>query len=188
MVRWEPGSRGRLAEAAMALFGRQGYETTTVAEIAAQAGVTERTFFRHFTDKREVLFFGGAALRELFVDAVEAAPESTNPIDAVTLALHAAAVRFEDGRPHSMKRQRIIEANAELRERELIKLAGLSAALAQALHSRGVAEPTASLAGEAAIAIFKNAFERWVAPDNEQTFVALIDDSSAALRAVVAGR
>lgn len=172
----------------MALFGRQGYENTTVAEIAAQAGVTERTFFRLYTDKREVLFHGGAALKETFVAAVEAAPPSASPIEAVTAALHTAAQQFEDGRQHSMRRQRIIEANVELRERELIKLAGLSAALAEALRARGVAEPTTSLAGEAAIAVFKNAFERWVDPGNERAFVALIDDSSAALRAVVAGR
>jgi hypothetical protein len=63
MTRWEPNARGRLEQAALALYGERGFENTTVAEIAARAGLTERTFFRHFADKREVLFAGGAHCR-----------------------------------------------------------------------------------------------------------------------------
>ncbi|MFD9129671.1 TetR/AcrR family transcriptional regulator, partial [Kitasatospora sp. NPDC059571] len=83
MGRWEPNARGRLAEAALGLYGERGYEQTTVAEIAERAGLTERTFFRHYADKREVLFDGSGVLQELFAAAVAGAPESAAPIDAV---------------------------------------------------------------------------------------------------------
>src|SRR5215472_3630839 len=82
MGRWEPDARGRLERAALELYGERGFEQTTVAEIAGRAGLTERTFFRHFADKREVLFAGSAALRDLIVNAVTSAPASATPIDA----------------------------------------------------------------------------------------------------------
>src|SRR5215813_12896315 len=86
MGRWTPDSRGRLERAALALYGERGFDQTTVAEIAQRAGLTERTFFRHFADKREVLFWGQAALREIYMSAIAAAPDSAAPIDAVTAA------------------------------------------------------------------------------------------------------
>src|SRR5258705_6117636 len=91
MTRWEPDSRGRLEQAALALFGERGFENATVAEIAERAGLTERTFFRYFADKREVLFGGAGALQELLVNAAVGAPDSATPIDAVAAALDAAA-------------------------------------------------------------------------------------------------
>lgn len=185
-MRWEPGSRSRLQEAALALYGERGFENTTVAEIAERAGVTERTFFRHFTDKREVLFWGAGALQELLVDAVAGAPDSAAPIDAVAAALAAAAALFEQRREGSMLRQDIITANTELRERELIKLAALASGLADALRRRGVEDPAASLTGEAAIAVFKVAFERWVDTTNRLTLTQLIRDSFDELKAVTA--
>jgi AcrR family transcriptional regulator len=146
----------------MVLYGEQGFDRTTVAEIAERAGLTERTFFRHFTDKREVLFYGAQALQDLLVTTVVNAPASTTPIEAVTRALEAAGEMFGARREFSVQRQRIIDDSSELRERELIKLATLATALADALRQRGVTDPTAGLIGEVAIAIFKNAFERWV--------------------------
>ncbi|MER6982063.1 helix-turn-helix domain-containing protein, partial [Streptomyces carpinensis] len=130
MSRWEPNARGRLAEAALELCGERGYEQTTVAEIAKRAGLTERTFFRHYADKREVLFGGSGALQELFVNAVTGAPESAAPIDSIAAGLQAVSAMFVGRREYSRQRQALIVANAELRERELIKLASLSAALA----------------------------------------------------------
>ena len=76
MGRWEPNARGRLEQAAMELYLERGFDQTTVAEIAERAGLTERTFFRHFADKREVLFAGAGALQELLVSAVAGAPDS----------------------------------------------------------------------------------------------------------------
>jgi AcrR family transcriptional regulator len=187
MSRWEPNARGRLAQAAFELFGERGFEQTTAAEIAARAGLTERTFFRHFADKREVLFWGSGELQELLVGAVVSAPESAAPIDAISAALAAAAAMFQERREGSRQRQAIIAANADLQERELIKLAALAAAMAGALRSRGTAEPAASLAAEAGIAVFRVAFERWVSQAGEQDLALLIRDSLDQLKAVTAG-
>src|SRR5450432_2833934 len=151
MGRWEPDALGRLQRAAMELYAERGFEQTTVAEIAARAGLTERTFFRHFADKREVLFWGAGTLQELLVSAVASAPGSAAPIDAVAAALETAGTLFQECRESVLQRQAVIAANAELRERELIKLASLASALGGALRRRGVREPAASLAGEAAI-------------------------------------
>src|SRR3954462_12695722 len=96
MGRWEPGGRGRLEQDAMELYVERGFENTTVAEIADRAGLTERTFFRHFSDKREVLFSGSAQLGELLAQRVVEAPESVGPLDAVSLALQAAGAVIQE--------------------------------------------------------------------------------------------
>ncbi|PTM93973.1 TetR/AcrR family transcriptional regulator [Streptomyces sp. VMFN-G11Ma] len=187
MSRWEPNARERLAKAALELYSERGYERTTVAEIAKQAGLTERTFFRHYADKREVLFDGSNHLQDLFVKAVGEAPPSAAPIDVVAAALEAVSEVFVDRRPFARKRQAVITANAELRERELIKLASLSTALTEALRLRGIAEPAASLTAEAGIAVFRVGFERWVAPGEERPMWPLMREALAALKAVTAG-
>jgi len=187
MGRWEPNARGRLAEAAFALYAERGFEQTTVAEIAKRAGLTERTFFRHFADKREVLFGGADALRELMVSTVADAPESIAPIDAATAGLEAAGAFIQEGGALAQQRQAIIAASAELQERELIKLASLAAALADALRRRGVEEPAASLAAEAAVAVFKIAFDSWVSESEPQDLPQRIRDSLEDLKAVAVG-
>jgi AcrR family transcriptional regulator len=188
MGRWEPNARGRLEVAGLDLYSERGFEQTTVAEIAKRAGLTERTFFRYFADKREVLFSGASALQELLVGTVANAPASTGPMDAVEGAILAAAALLGERRDYARKRQAVISANAELRERELIKLASLGAAVAAELRRRGVSEPAASLSAEAGIAIFKVAFERWVDSRNERAFPLLISESLDELKAVTAGR
>jgi AcrR family transcriptional regulator len=187
MGRWEPNARGRLEQAALELYGERGFEQTTVAEIAERAGLTERTFFRHFADKREVLFSGAGSLQELLVTTLAEAPDSLGPIDAVAAALEAVGALFKGRRDFARQRQRIIADNVELRERELIKLATLSAALADTLRRRGVAEPAASLTADAGIAVFRIAFERWVAETNRQELSAIIRESLDELKAVTAG-
>jgi AcrR family transcriptional regulator len=159
-----------------------------VAEIAKRAGLTERTFFRHFADKRDVLFWGAGAVQELLVNGVADAPDSLAPIDAVAAALEAAGAPFAERREFSRQRQSIIAANAELQERELIKLASLSAALADTLRQRGVTDPAASLTAEAGIAVFKIAFGRWIDETNEQDFRHLVRESLDELKAITAGK
>jgi AcrR family transcriptional regulator len=192
MVRWEPNPRGRLEQAALELYQQSGFESTTVAEIAERAGLTERTFFRHFADKREVLFSGAGALQELLVSKVDEAPAALPPIEAITAALvEVATAMFEPRREFARQRQAIIAANAELQERELIKLASLASAVAGALRGRGVSDPAASLAAEAGIAAFKIAFERWTSETREareRTLSQLIQDSVDELKLVTAGR
>jgi AcrR family transcriptional regulator len=186
MGRWEPDARGRLEQAALALYGERGYEQTTVAEIAARAGLTERTFFRHFADKREVLFAGSAALRDLIVSTLASSPDAA-PIEAVAAALQAAGAVLQQRREYARQRQTVIAANTELRERELIKLASWATALSDTLRQRGVTDPAASLAAEAGIAVFRIAFERWINEPTEQDLPHLIRDSLDELKAVTAG-
>jgi AcrR family transcriptional regulator len=187
MGRWEPDARGRLERAAMELYSERGFEQTTVTEIAERAGLTERTFFRYFADKREVLFGGANALQELLVGTVAGAPGSAAPMDAVAAGLEAAGAALQERRAFARQRQSIIAASAELRERELIKLASLASATADTLRRRGVAEPAASLTAEAGIAVFRIAFERWTSETNQQDLSQLIRESLDALKAVTAG-
>ncbi len=188
MGRWEPDARGRLEKAALDLYSERGFEQTTVAEIAQRAGLTERTFFRHFADKREVLFAGAGTLQDYLVSALASTPDSAAPIDAVAAALDAAAGLLQERREFAGLRQAVIAANADLQERELIKLAALSAALAGTLRGRGVKDPAASLAAEAGIAVFKIAFERWVNDAGQRDLAQHIRESFGELKAVTAGR
>jgi AcrR family transcriptional regulator len=186
MGRWEPNARARLERAAMELFQELGYARTTVDGIAARAGLTERTFFRYFTDKREVLFSGSAHLEKFIVEAIEGAPKTMAPLDAVAAALEATAPMFEERRGYARKRRAVIAAHAELRERELIKLASLAVAVAASLRKRGVSAPTAALAAEAGIAVFRNAFDRWVDDKEQRLLSGHIQAALKELRAVTA--
>jgi AcrR family transcriptional regulator len=191
MSRWEPDARGRLERAALELYRERGFEQTTVAEIAKRAGLTERTFFRYFADKREVLFAGAGQLQDFLVSALASTPESAAPIDAIAAALQAAAAVLQERGEYAGQRQTVIASHAELRERELIKLASLAAALAATLRQRGVAEPAASLAAEAGIAVFRIAFERWASQPSQPSqagLAQLIRESLDELKAVTAGK
>lgn len=172
----------------MELYGERGFEQTTVAEIAERAGLTERTFFRYFTDKREVLFWGASSLQEFLVNAVQEAPPLSAPMAAVIAALQQAGDGvFEQRRGYAQRRQATITANPELQERELIKLATLATALAHVLRGRGVDDPAAGLAAEASIAVFKIAFERWVTGTDDATLSQILSQTAAELSAVAAG-
>ena len=184
MSRWEPNARGRLEEAALDLYTERGFDETTVAEIAERAGLTERTFFRHFADKREVLFGGQDALLELFVGGVVDAPETTSPLDAVGGALASAGPFFESRHRHARRRQVVIAANPRLQERELIKLASIATSIADALRRRGVSQSAATLTAEAGVAVFKVAFDRWVHTGRPDQLPQFIGDAMNELRAV----
>jgi len=171
----------------MTLYGERGFENTTVAEIAERAGLTERTFFRHYADKREVLFEGSDAFAEAFIGIVSKAPASVAPIDAVTAGLKAVAALLQDRPEFSRQRQAIIVASPELQERELIKFASLSAGLADALRARGLGDPAASLTAELALAVFRVAYDRWIEDDEDRDLPQLIRESLDQLRVVAAG-
>jgi AcrR family transcriptional regulator len=188
MSRWEPNARGRLEEAALQLYSEHGFDQTTVAEIAERAGLTERTFFRYFADKREVLFGGETTLDEIVTRGVADAPKSVSPIDAVAEGLTAVGEMFRGRREHARRRQAVIAANPGLQERELIKLSRLAAATADVLRRRGVAEPAASLTAEAGIAVFKVAFERWIGDSVDRPLTDVIGESLDGLKAVAGGR
>jgi AcrR family transcriptional regulator len=190
MARWEPDARGRLQQAALELYGERGFEQTTVAEIARRAGLTERTFFRYFPDKREVLFDRSKTLEEAFTSAAAAAAPDASELDAVAAGLRAAATLLETerGRDRARARSRIVAANAELQEREMVKMASLAGALAETLEGRGAAEPTAGLTAEIGIAIFRVAFARWVADGNRRDLTELVGDALDELRALSGAR
>ncbi len=149
--------------------------------------MTERTFFRYFADKREVLFGGSAALQEVLVGAAAGAPDSAAPIDAVAAALQAVGAVLQERRERARQRHAVIVANTELQERELIKLAALASALADALRGRGVGDPAATLTAEAGIAVFKVAFERWVVEAGPHDLPQEIRASLDALKVVTGG-
>ena len=188
MGRWEPNARGRLERAAMELYIERGFEQTTVTEIARRAGLTQRTFFRHYADKREVLFAGSGWLEELIVRTLGGALDSAAPIDAVAEALEAAGAAIQEGGDRPRQRQVVIAANPELQERELIKLASLASAIAGALREHGVQDPAASLTAEAGIAVFKIAFERWISLSEQQDLPHYIREAVDELKAVTAGK
>jgi AcrR family transcriptional regulator len=188
MGRWKPDARSRLEQAALELYSERGFGQTTVAEIAERAGLTERTFFRHFADKREVLFSGGSVWRERIVNALDHAPFPLPPVDAVGMAIEAGAMLLQDRRDYARRRQAIISANAELQERERIKLASLASALADGLRRRGVDDPAASLAAEMGIAVFRIAFERWLDEANHSDLARTVSELLDELKLVTAGK
>jgi AcrR family transcriptional regulator len=187
MVRWEPGTRGRLQDAALELFAARGYEQTTATEIAQAVGLTERTFFRHFADKREVLFHGQQALTDAFLAGLDDAPPDASPIELAVSALRSSAGFFDDERrPHSRLRQSVIDANSALQEREALKLVGLGQALGDALRDRGVADMTAEVAAQIAVMAFGIAFAHWIAEDEQRPFEAIAMDVVREVVAVTA--
>ncbi|WP_188194204.1 TetR family transcriptional regulator [Nonomuraea sp. SYSU D8015] len=184
MGRWEPDARGRMIGAAMELFAERGFEQTTAGDIAERAGVSERTFFRHFADKREVLFDGSEAMERTAYDAILAAPADHSPLDAALAGMVAAGGLLEDRRDHAVRRSRIIAANPSLQERELLKLAAMVDTTAKALREREVTELNASLAAHSAVTVFYVAFAGWVSDEESPGFAACIAETAAALRAL----
>ena len=188
MARWEPGARYRLGAAALELFAERGFEQTTVTDIAARAGVTERTFYRHFGDKREVLFDGGADLQELLTrTAAERAAAGDPPLAAVAAAFDRASHEvFGDLLEFARRRAAVIAAHAELSEREAGKMAKIAVALTGTLQAAGIGDNKARVAADAGVAVFRIAFARWVAAGNAAPLADLLEETFDDLRAVTA--
>jgi AcrR family transcriptional regulator len=185
MSRWEPNAPGRLQQAAFELYTERGYDQTTVAEIAARAGLTERTFFRHFADKREVLFAGGDRFRATLVDPVDAAPPSVAPLEAVTAGIEAVGAVFP-ALELVRARQALILANPELQERELIKLASLATALGEALRRRGVQGTAAELAAETGVTVLQIALTCWIEDPAERPWELHVREAIDELHLLIA--
>ncbi len=184
MAGWEPDARQRLVRAALDLFTEQGYDNTTVVQIAERAGVTKSTFFRHFPDKREVLVAGQDTLCQLLTDGIATAPSTATPLEAVAEALDFASSAFTPERRDFGPRVRaVIAANTELQERDALKRTSLASALEDALKKRGVPDPTSSLAAELGVLALKRAHANWSDPTNQKTFSELARQSLDELRA-----
>lgn len=162
MARWQPNASQRLVAAALDLFAERGYENTTVIDIAQRAGLTKSTFFRHFPDKREVLF-GRDTMTALLADGIAAAPPAATPLEAVANALDAIGREAftPDRREIIARRRAVIDSHPELQEREALKGLALTAAVTAALRRRGVPDLTARVAAELGALAMKIAFERW---------------------------
>jgi AcrR family transcriptional regulator len=186
MSRWKPGAQGRLEQAAFELFVERGYDQTTVADIAARADLTERTFFRHYADKREVLFGGSILLRDELVRAVESAPPEARAIEVVRLAVGAISRLMHGRRSHARERERIVTAHADLQERGLIKRAKLTLALTDALLERGVPKSEATLAADLGIAVFYIGFGQWLDGPEDRELIEIVHDVFDRLRAIAA--
>jgi AcrR family transcriptional regulator len=183
MARWQPDARGRLRRAALELYGEHGFDQTTVAQIAERAGLTERTFYRHFADKREVVFAG--EVRRVLVSTVADTPAAMTAIEAVTAALDAAGAVLGERRDMTRRRQAVIAANPSLQQGEQIKYAELADDLDEALRGRGVEPLSARLAADAGVAVFRAAFERWLDEDEHRGFDRLVREALDELAAVV---
>jgi AcrR family transcriptional regulator len=160
--RWEPGARERLVVAAVDLFTEQGYDATTVAEIAERAGLTRSTFFRHFSDKRELLVAGQETLSRLLVEGIVEAPADATPLEAVANGLTtASAAMGPANRDLGPRIRAAVAASSELQERDALKSVGMAAAMTDALVARGVPDPVAHLAAELGVLAFKRGYAEW---------------------------
>lgn len=169
MPRWEPDARERFVAAALELFTDQGYDETTVAQIAERAGLTKSTFFRHFSDKREVLAAGQATLSRLFTEGIASAPADATPLAAVAAGLEMAASAMTPfNRELGPRLEAVIATSGELQERALLKRVGMAAAIAEALRARGTEETVAAMAAEIGVLAFKVGFDAWTADGNDE--------------------
>ena len=183
MSRWAPNARERLETAALDLFAENGYEETTVAQIADRAGLNRATFFRHFADKREVLFGGEDVLAGLFADAIRAAPPEATLTECLRAALAAAGIAMTpQRRAAAAKRRLVVAANSELQERGLLKHARVTESVTAALRERGADELTARLGAEIVMLAFSVAFERWMKADDDEPFPPFADAALSELQ------
>lgn len=188
MGRWETGTRAKLHDAAMRLFTENGYDQTTAADIAAAVGLTERTFFRHFTDKREVLFDAQDEVTQLLAQGVREAT-GTGPLDIAVGGVLTLSSFFHEGRrDFDRARARLIDATPALEERERLKLAELASTVHRELLARGATEPAATLAADSAITVFRAAITQWISEGESRSFVELASEMLASLRALSSTR
>lgn len=189
MARWEPGARERLVLAAIDLFAEQGYDETTVAQIAQRAGVAKSTFFRHFPDKRDLLVAGQQTLSRLLAEGIAEAPESATPLEAVAAGLERASNSMGPMNHELAPRLKAaVEANVELQARDALKSVGLAVAMTDALVARGVPDPTAHLAGELGVLAFKRGYAQWLDADADAALapyvLAALEDLGSASRSL----
>jgi AcrR family transcriptional regulator len=189
VARWEPDAQGRLVVAALELFAERGYDQTTVADVAEQAGVTERTFFRYFTDKREVLFGAGHVWEDQIIAGIEDANPSLAPLDVVVAGLVAGASLLDERRAFALRRAAVLAATPSLQERELLKMTKLAEAITLTLGKRGVADFDAQLVAQTGVAAFRVAFARWIADAScDLSLGEHIAEAASALRALAGGQ
>ncbi|WP_407572528.1 TetR/AcrR family transcriptional regulator [Deinococcus altitudinis] len=183
MARWKKGAQDRLEQAALALFLEQGFAETTVPQIAVRAGLTTRTFFRHFADKREVLFAGDEAVPALVQSLIAQAPPDTRPVPLILSHLGPfAETVFGHRRDVLLLRSRIISLDQGLEERKLQKMAMLRAAIVDGFLHRQVDELTATLAADLAMMVLGTALTRWLTAGESRPLSSVLAEVLIAFR------
>ena len=187
MSRWQANPKQRLEQAALDLFIEQGFAETTVPEITARAGLTKRTFFRHFTDKREVLFTHEEQLTPIVASLMAGAPASFSPLRLIKLALETVAVtRFEVQFEYLHRRRVIVQSDEGLRERETRRQSILSEAISRGFVDRGVDELSAILAAQIAVSVLNVSVDRWLDEEGKRPLSDVIRGSLVTLQSVLA--
>ncbi|GLX08377.1 TetR/AcrR family transcriptional regulator [Microbispora sp. NBRC 16548] len=186
MARWDPGTQERLIKAALELYAEHGYDNVTVTQIAERAGITRRSYFRYFPDKREVLFAGSERLPPAVNEAVLAAAEAASPLSTTLDALAGVGARLVEQVRHAAERRSVIDASAELQERERTKTAAVTAAIREALKQRGVEHSRAKLVAQIATMVLQDAFDRWIDANERTDFASCLRTAAASLRETVA--
>ena len=185
MGRWPEGARTRLEAAALALFVEQGFAETTVPQIAARAGLTTRTFFRHFADKREVLFAYQAELPDVVREVMADAPTSASALEVISVRMQRLAkTKFDGRRDYLLAYQAVIDADAGLRERGLRKMSILSEAIGRGFRDRGMDDLSATLAAHTAVTVFSVALDRWLGAVDETSLSIHVSDTLTALQSL----
>jgi AcrR family transcriptional regulator len=182
MARWDPGAEQRLRKAALELYAAHGYDAVTVNQIAEHAGLTRRSYFRYFPDKREVLFAGSERLPVAVIEAIRAVDPAVGPWPAVVQAAAEVGELLAEFAENSDVRRAVIAATPELQERERTKLASVSAAIRDGLEERGVPAEDAALVAEVGAAVFQNAFSRWIDAGGKTAFRPCFDAVVGSLR------
>ena len=184
MSRWEPDAKGRLQRAAMTLFLERGYADVTVADITERAGLTKRSFYNHFADKREVLFADADAFLRALTEPLAALDPATEPLEAAIAALTQAGLTLAEYSQSAGARRDLIASSTELQERNLVKLASLTQALQDGLIARGTPQRAARFTAQAAMTVFNAAYDDWIdQPDSD--FAALMSRCLDELRIAV---
>ncbi|WP_033342668.1 TetR/AcrR family transcriptional regulator [Catenuloplanes japonicus] len=183
MSRWPTDARERLRQAALALFAEQGFAATTVPEITARAGLTTRTFFRHFADKRAVLFVDDDEVTSMVAVLMAETPAEVEPMTLIREGLRTLAeTRFEGRRSELRERRTLVNSDESLRERDLRKRATIAESVRAGLAARGLAPARAALLGEVSAGVLSLSIEEWLDSSDNRTLDAIIHDMFETLR------
>jgi AcrR family transcriptional regulator len=186
MARWDPGAEERLKRAALELYLERGYDNVTVTHIAERAGLTRRSYFRYFPDKREVLFAGSERLPPALAEAVLTADPNAAPLAATLDALARVGAQLVEQVDGATERRAVIDASPELQERERTKTAAITEAIRDALKQRQVNAGTAELVAQLATVAFQNAFRHWIEAKGHASFGSCLHAVTDELRAALA--
>ncbi len=185
MPRWPEDSRTRLIDSSLALFVEHGYAEVTVDDIAERAGVSARTFFRHFPDKEEVLFADDDELLPVLLAAIGSGEAGQSAEHDMARALLTLAEQFQPDREQLSHRQRIIDSHVALSGRELAKQARWQQSVMDALVARGYSVEQSDLLAAIGFAIFRRALHAWLAEPSGPRLAERIQTALPQVRSVL---